>query len=167
MDTLHLRAAQQGDLPQIAALLLKSYQEFKQVLEPGFWTKMEGSLQDTESLSQLLEKGHCFLSLIAHQVVGVIFLMPSGNPTTIYPANWAYIRLLGVDPDQRGKGIGNRLTGHVIEVAAKNGEKLIGLHTSTIMPAARRIYEGFGFKIVRQLDPIMGQEYWLYLKELG
>jgi len=86
----------------------------------------------------------------------------SGIRCGCYPDNWAYIRRLGVDPAFRGMGVARRLMEMCIERARINGEKMLGLHTSTMMPEARRLYDKLGFSLIRELEPLFGQQYWLY-----
>lgn len=63
--------------------------------------------------------------------------MPSDNPTEIFDADWSYIRMVGVLPDYQGKGIAKQLTQFCIEYAKQSKEKVIALHTSEFMNAAR------------------------------
>lgn len=57
---------------------------------------------------------------------------------------------------------GRRLTELCIAEARQQGEQVLGLHTSTIMPDARHIYGAPGFTLERELEPLLGQQYWLY-----
>uniref|UniRef100_UPI0035CA72B2 GNAT family N-acetyltransferase n=1 Tax=uncultured Nostoc sp. TaxID=340711 RepID=UPI0035CA72B2 len=87
---------------------------------------------------------------------------PSGNPTTIFPADWSYIRLLDVDPKYRGLGIGRKLAQLCVQHAQVTGETGVALHTSEFMNAARQMYEALGFKREKELAPMYGKRYWLY-----
>lgn len=90
------------------------------------------------------------------------FLVPSGNPTDIYQADWCYIRFVSVHPEFSGKCIGRQLTEKCIEVAKSNNEQILALHTSEMMQKARHIYESLGFAILRELEPRLGKKYCLY-----
>ena len=94
------------------------------------------------------------------------FLVPSGNPTTIFPADWCYLRMVGVHTNHSGKGIGKALTKMCVDEGKSSGEKTIGLHTSEFMDGARHIYESIGFRQVRELEPHLGKRYWLYKLDL-
>lgn len=165
-DTLIYREGTIGDLPQLKQLGLLSYGEFSKTLAPEKWRLMEANLNDEEKLSQHINVAKVFVCTTGGEMTGKAFLVPHGNPTNIYPAEWAYIRLVGVHPQYRGKGIAKTLTQKCIDYARATGEKTIALHTSEMMDAARHIYEGFGFKMLREIDNPFGVRYWLYTMEL-
>jgi ribosomal protein S18 acetylase RimI-like enzyme len=64
----------------------------------------------------------------------------------------AGIRLLAVDPAQRGAGLGRRLTVACIERARAEGKREVLLHTTRAMPAAWALYERMGFVRDTALD---------------
>jgi GNAT superfamily N-acetyltransferase len=62
-----------------------------------------------------------------------------------WPAGWAGIRALTVDPRMRGRGLGMLLVDQCLARAATLGAPVVCLHTAEFMTAARRLYERFGF----------------------
>ncbi|WP_146553841.1 GNAT family N-acetyltransferase [Rummeliibacillus sp. SL167] len=56
------------------------------------------------------------------------------------------VRLLGVHPAARGKGIARKLLQESIDYAKQKGSPSLYLHTGEIMKDAIRLYERFGFK---------------------
>jgi ribosomal protein S18 acetylase RimI-like enzyme len=56
---------------------------------------------------------------------------------------------------------------HCINHAKKTNEKVIALHTSEFMNAARHLYEKMGFEILREIEPRLGNRYWLYSLRLN
>ncbi|WP_143308364.1 GNAT family N-acetyltransferase [Chitinophaga vietnamensis] len=162
MHILHYRLATAADAAAIADLSVRSYEEFAAVMTPGNWERMRTSQGDMDILAALMKMSYTFVCESGAKLVGVVFLVRSGNPTVIYPEDWAYIRRLGVDPDFRGLGIGQQLMEMAIRQAREDGEKILGLHTSTAMPAARKMYDKLGFELVKELEPIIGLQYWLY-----
>ncbi|SEW07699.1 GNAT family N-acetyltransferase [Chitinophaga arvensicola] len=162
MDTLNYRKAIPADAEAVREVLMHSYGQFERVLTPEHWGRMEQSMSNETVLQELMEISVTFICEEGGRLAGAVFLVPSGHPTPTCPAEWANVRRLGVHPDFRGRGIGRRLTALCIEEARKQGEQVLGLHTSTIMPDARHIYEGLGFVLERELEPLLGQQYWLY-----
>ncbi len=61
------------------------------------------------------------------------------------PRHQAHIRMLGVDPEARGRGVGRALMDECVRVARDHGKTLMTLHTTERMKSARRMYEGMGF----------------------
>lgn len=156
------RRAALTDVPDIIGLTLCAYHDYRMVLEPVEWARMQTNLANESMFVELLGKAATFVCEIDHQLAGVIFLVPKGNPTTIFPADWSYIRLLGVDPAYRGLGIGRKLTQLCVQHAQATHEKGVALHTSEFMDAARKMYEAIGFEQEKELTSMYGKRYWLY-----
>jgi len=57
----------------------------------------------------------------------------------------AHIRMVGVDPSARGRGIGRALMDACLEEARARGKTLATLHTTIRMKTAQRMYESMGF----------------------
>lgn len=62
----------------------------------------------------------------------------------------ARLRLLLVEPDARGLGIGDRLVGAVADFARGAGYQAVVLWTNDILAAARRVYQRHGFVLVAE-----------------
>jgi ribosomal protein S18 acetylase RimI-like enzyme len=155
-----------ADLEQLMELAEYSYGQFAEVLTEDNWKKMNTFLHNKEAFIQLIEKSAVFVCMNDKNIIGMAYLMPSGNPTPIYQSDWCYIRLVGVNPKYRGLGIAKKLTQLCIEYARETHEKMIALHTSEFMDSARHIYESIGFLKTKELEPIYGKKYWLYMMPL-
>ncbi|MEV7389900.1 MULTISPECIES: bifunctional helix-turn-helix transcriptional regulator/GNAT family N-acetyltransferase [unclassified Streptomyces] len=85
----------------------------------------------------------------------------------------ARLRLLLVEPEARGLGIGDRLVGAVIEFARGVGYRDLVLWTNDILSAARRIYQRHGFVLSAEKphrsfgNDLVGQDWRLDLHGTG
>jgi DNA-binding MarR family transcriptional regulator/N-acetylglutamate synthase-like GNAT family acetyltransferase len=76
--------------------------------------------------------------------VGCVMCVRDDAPAT------ARLRLLLVEPDARGLGIGDRLVGACVDFARGVGYREMVLWTNDILVAARRIYQRHGFVLVAE-----------------
>lgn len=162
MQSLTYRQATIHDAPAMQTLGLLAYGAFYPELEPEHKETMDTNLRKVELYPNLLSQATGFVCCESDTLAGMAFLVPNGNPTAIYPAEWSYIRMVGVNPGYQNRGIARKLTQMCIDHARAIGEHTISLHTSEMMNAARHIYESLGFAIERKIPPIFGKRYWLY-----
>lgn len=165
-NSLVYRFATADDIPQLKTLAIAAYTPLKEQLSATGWEKMNAGINNTSLYEMLITIAAGFVCLDGEKIVGTAYLVPNGNPTPIYDTTWSYIRMVGVDPAYGGQGIARKLVAQCIAHAKARGEKIIGLHTSAIMDAARHIYESMGFVQVREIDPLFDTRYWLYRLDL-
>jgi len=166
MQEYIFRNATISDIERLKLIGLNSFGNFKNQLTDDNWEKLKNYLTGENTYPELLSQSTGFVCEHANEVVGMAFLIPRGNPTDVFQEDWSYLRMVGVDADYSGKGLGRRLIEICIDHARTTGEKTIALHTAEFMDAARHLYEDMGFNKVKELPPRLGKKYFLYLLEI-
>jgi ribosomal protein S18 acetylase RimI-like enzyme len=161
-STFNYRTGSLDDFAQLKELGILSFSQYRDVLTPDNWEMLRKGLENEDKLKNVIQKSTVFVCEAGDQIIGVAYFIPSGNPEGIFEKDWCYIRRVGVHPSYQGKGIARSLTLKCIAQAKNNKEKIITLHTSEFMDAARHVYESLGFKKLREIDPLFGKRYWLY-----
>ena len=60
----------------------------------------------------------------------------------------AQLRMLYVEPEARGHGIGRMLVDRVVSFSRQAGYRRVRLWTQSVLESARKIYAGAGFALV-------------------
>jgi ribosomal protein S18 acetylase RimI-like enzyme len=165
-NNLSYRIGTINDINQLQELAIIANEQFQSVFTSDNWEIFNGNLQDRQKFIDILKIAKCFVCLDNDKIVGVAYIIPSGNPTNIFKSEWSYIRMVGVNPKHRGQGIAKTLTEMCIDFAKQSNEKTIALHTSEFMNAARHIYESIGFTVLEEIPLLYGKKYWLYTLDL-
>jgi ribosomal protein S18 acetylase RimI-like enzyme len=160
---MKIRNGNINDLAPVKQLGKNTWKQFQKDLTPKNWEKLSSLLSNENLYKNLLENSISFVcENETGEIIGMSFLVTSGNPTEIYNEEQCYIRFVTVSEKYKGLKIGQKLTEECIDFARENGENKIALHTSEFMNKARHIYEKLGFEIIKEIEPRYGKKYWLY-----
>ena len=89
---------------------------------------------------------------IAHidgQPVGCVFVVQARDDSTQLPdPGVAQLRLLLVEPQARGRGVGKLLSQACEDFAQQAGYRRMRLWTNSLLLAARAIYQGSGYRLL-------------------
>ncbi len=91
------------------------------------------------------------------------------NPDSQQPplaADEAHLRMLGVHPEHRRRGIGRLLVGACIAQARARGKRRLTLDTTAGMVTARALYEEMGFSCRGSSDRVPGLTMLMYERDI-
>jgi ribosomal protein S18 acetylase RimI-like enzyme len=129
------RRAVASDAAAVAALLYKAFVEYRSLYtERGF----EATTPEREQIEDRINKKAVWLVVNGDTIAGTVSVFPQKDQL--------YVRSLAVNPDARGKGIGEMLMEHVHEMAFASGCSFITLTTTPFLLPAIKLYEKFGFE---------------------
>lgn len=132
---------------QVRSLLVESYQQYEHSYEnPKLWKmyleNIEASVDNPDVDKILVAKSN-------QDILGSLQLFQSSEKAYAKPELEIFspiIRLLGVHPQARGRGVAQALLIAGVTYAKEQGATSLYLHSSDKMHQAIRLYEWFGFK---------------------
>jgi ribosomal protein S18 acetylase RimI-like enzyme len=161
--TITIRDYRDGDAPTLACLVPAAYAHFQQ--HYADWPAMAAGLSKMPELAA--SGGEIVIAESADRIVGAVAYTPAhvAKPDYFAP-QWPVIRMLAVDLDSRSSGAGRALTEECLRRARRDGAEAIALHTSPIMDIALAFYLRMGFEKLREIPPIHGVPYAVYVLRL-
>jgi len=151
VSSILVRDARPNELDATGALMVAAYAQFSPSLPAHAWRAYEDEIRDVR---RRLAAAALIVVEDAGQLRGAVTYYPDATKetNTPWPASWAVFRLLAVDPQARGRGLGRVLTEECIRRARATGRDALGLHTTHLMEVARAMYERIGFVRIPEHD---------------
>jgi GNAT superfamily N-acetyltransferase len=138
-----LRLMRPDELDAGAALLLRANEEHLAAFPEGV---ARGYRDELVAVRSRWAAAEAYVAVRDGVLLGTVTLVrDAARDAHPWPAGGAVLRFLAVEPGERGRGLGVRLTELCIALARAQGAGFLALHTAPGMLAARRIYERLGF----------------------
>ena len=137
----HLRALQPGDMGWVIHRQMVLYAQ-----EYGWNNEFEALVAEIGArfIREFDPAGECaWIAEHEGQVVGAVFVVR-------HDATTAKLRMLYVEAQTRGMGLGSRLVDECMAFARGTGYTRMVLWTNSVLVDARRIYERAGFELLEE-----------------
>ncbi|MCW8088284.1 GNAT family N-acetyltransferase [Sabulicella glaciei] len=158
-----LREYRDEDAARLNQVALAAFRQFHEAYDD--WPAMAASIGRMSVLSQTSE---IIVAEDHGEIVGGVAYVPAGAAKAAYfDPHWPIIRMLVVDPQARGRGLGRLLTEECIARARRDRSPVIALHTTPVMSIALRMYLRMGFERFRDALSIYGVPYGVYILRLA
>ena len=143
--SLSIRPAHPHDRDANARLTRAAYAEYAAAMEPYAWSALanaiEASLATNDGVTRLVAE-------LDGEIVGSAALYAPDSAaygSLASASSWPEVRLVAVGPSARGRGVARALVDECVRRARLGGARVLGLHTSRSMRAAKTLYEQMGF----------------------
>lgn len=137
----------EGDREIVRRVLIESYQQYENDYQtPQVWIDYLAEIKASIDRPQV---DKILVAESKQQVLGTLQLFDSSEKAYERPEleiESPIIRLLGVHPEARGRGVAQKLLKASVNYAKERGSTSLYLHSSDKMHQAIRLYEWFGFK---------------------
>lgn len=144
-DDVEIRPIRASEYTAAGEATARAYREFWQPDSPG-WDAYIARIADVGSRAGIAV---VLVALDAGVIAGSATLELDARirpgPADPLAPDEAHLRMVGVSPDHRGKGIGRRLVVACIDLARERRRRVMTLDTDEVMVAAQRLYTSLGF----------------------
>ena len=147
-----VRQARPEDLVLADRLACRAYAEYERAF-PEWIPHLARGVPMTE----LAREAQVLVAEIDGAIAGAVgYVAPHRPKHAAFPAEWAALRFMAVDPDHRRKGVARALAEECVRLAKRDGAAVLGLFTSPAMTTAFALYLRMGFVRERSIAPVMG-----------
>lgn len=145
--TVTVRVAEPADLDRVGQLTAHAYLA-DDLVEADHWY-----LDELRDAVRRADQATVLVAAEGDRVLGTITLAPAGSPyAEIAGPDEFELRMLAVDPDARGRGVGEMLMRAAIERGIGWGAAAVVLSTMPEMETAQRMYERMGLTRTPERD---------------
>jgi len=159
-----IREGRADELDQASVILFAAFEQYRPPADAPIAREVregfERYLRDVADVRSRLGHADLFVAVEADRIIGTGTLYRPAQsvayPTEVHfkpwPREWASLRLLSVDPVQRGRGIGRMLTDARVRRARELGAPAVVLHTSVEFEVSRAMYRRMGWERAPEYD---------------
>jgi ribosomal protein S18 acetylase RimI-like enzyme len=162
-EPIDIREARPDEYEAVGELVVGAYRTLGDAGDEFY----ESQLRDVTSRSV---DSQVLVAELRGRIVGTVsFVRGPGSLAEVDDPDAATIRMLGVAPEARGRGIGEALVRECIDRAHAAQRNRVRLDTRTSMMGAQRLYERLGFRRnpAHDWSPASGIELLGYVLDLG
>jgi ribosomal protein S18 acetylase RimI-like enzyme len=141
---MEIRLARPEEYAEAGEVTAGAYLEFARPGEDD-WDEYLAELADVAGRA---ERAEVYVAAEDGRVLGCVTLAledPVGESDQDLPPEASNIRMLGVRPEARGRGIGRALVQACIDRSRESGKRVVMLHTTRLMTVAQKLYRDMGF----------------------
>ena len=144
-DEIEIRPLLASESTAVGAATASAFREYWTPDKPG-WEPYLARIADVESRA---ERAIVLVAVDRGVIAGSVTLELESRigpaPSEPLAADEAHVRMLGVSPEHRGRGIARRLMLACIDTARRQGKLVMTLDTDSNMTGARQLYRELGF----------------------
>ncbi|HEX9312819.1 MAG TPA: GNAT family N-acetyltransferase [Actinomycetota bacterium] len=151
---MEIRPVAPAEYEEAGEVTAGAYMEFARPGDPG-WEEYLAELADVAGRADRTE---VYVAVEDGAVLGCVTLeldQTVGDDDEELPPDVSCIRMLGVRPEARGKGIGRALVVRCIDRSREKGRRIVTLRTTHLMKVAQRLYRDMGFERDPARDYVM------------
>lgn len=158
---MEIREARPVEYPEVGEVTLRAYRAGAGASEP-YRPRLLDVAGRAEACTVLVATDGAVLGTVTY-VPG-----PGTALSEFADDDAAGMRMLAVDPEARGRGIGRELASACLGLARRDGRRRMVIHVRPEMVPALRIYEALGFRRdpQRDFEPLPGVALWGYVLDL-